>query len=253
MNTTTAARTRSRSVRSILLAGAILAPVGLGGCGDDEGASAEYEDFCAANLEIDRATFDGDDAEVEAAMTSILDASPNDDTRGKVQATIDAFMELQGPPGPEFNEVYGELIAVVDDECGFQDLAVEAKDYEFSGVDGSLDAGPTLITFDNEGNEFHEFMIMRRTDGDDTPVSELLSMEEDEAMSHVEPVAGAFAAPGATGHTSIDLQPGKYVAVCFIPQGATQEAWDEMMAGGPEPDGDPHAMHGMTAEFEVKA
>lgn len=33
-------------------------------------------------------------------------------------------------------------------------------------------------------------------------------------------------------------------------RGGPVGVWDEMMTGGPEPD-DPHATHGMTAEYEV--
>lgn len=241
--------TRHRS----LVAGLLLVSLALAACGDDEGASPEYEAFCEANLEIDRATFEsGDDmTAVEDAMAALVEAAPNDDTREKVQNTIDAFMALEGAPDAAFNETYGELVEVVDGECGFHDLSVTAKNYEFDGIGDELDAGPTLVTFVNTADEFHEVVILRRNDGDDTAIAELLSMEEDEAMSHVTPVAGAFAAPGTTGWTSVDLEPGSYVAVCFLPTGATEEAWAEMMAGGPEVDGMPHAMQGMTAEFEV--
>lgn len=255
MHQTTTTRRTSGFTRSALLAGALVSPMALVACGDDGGADEAFAAFCDANIAIDEATFnasdEGDDPAVEAAMADIVEAAPDDDTREKVQATIDAFMALQGPPDDAFTETYGELVAVVEDKCGFHDLSVEAKDYEFSGIDGELDAGPTLVTFDNVGNEFHEVLIMRRVDGDDTPVAELLSMEEDEAMSHVQPIAAAFAGPGTTGWTSVDLEPGEYVVACFLPTGATQEAWDAMMAGGAEVDGQPHAMNGMTVEFEV--
>jgi hypothetical protein len=255
MHPTTAGTTASRPARPILLAARILATLGLAACGDDEGASAEYEEFCQANLEIDRLTSGGggDDAAVEAAMTAFVEAAPDDEAREAVQATIDAFMALQGPPDEAFNETYGELVAIVEEECGFNDLSVEAKNYEFSGIGDDLDAGPTLVTFENTANEFHEIMILKRNEGDDTPLEDLLSMEQEEAMAHVTPVGGAFAGPGQTGYTSIDLEEGSYVAVCFIPTGATQEAWDTMMSGGAEPDGAPHAMAGMTHEFEVEA
>lgn len=237
--------------RRAAAAGLLVVSLSLAACGDDGGADAEYEAFCDANIAIDQATFGGDDADVEAAMTAIVDASPNDDTRDTVQGVIDAYMALEGPPDAAFYDTYAGLIDIVSDKCGFADLSAEAKDYEFSGIGDQVDAGRTLVTFDNKGSEFHEMLVMRRIDGDDTPVAELLSMEEDEAMSHVEPMAGAFAGPGTTGWTTVDLKPGKYVVACFIPTGSTEEAWGEMMAGGPEVDGQPHAMNGMTVEFEV--
>jgi hypothetical protein len=30
-------------------------------------------------------------------------------------------------------------------------------------------------------------------------------------------VNGAFAAPGETGYAALDLEPGRYLAACFVP------------------------------------
>lgn len=239
-----------RGAASVVL---LLAPLMLAACGDDDAASDEYEEFCAAELAVERATMGEDMAAMEAAMADLVEAAPDDDSRDKVQATIDAFMALDGPPDDAFNATYGELIQVVKDECGYEELEVAAADYSFSGVGDDLPGGPTVITFENTGGEFHEMIIIKRGDGVDAPVEELLMMDQDEVADLVADVGGAFAAPGATGYTVVDLEPGRYIVACFIPKGATQDAWDAMMAGGPEPDGDPHAMHGMIAEFEVEA
>ena len=42
-------------------------------------------------------------------------------------------------------------------------------------------------------------------------------------MSKVVPMGAAFAFPGTEGFTVVDLEPGRYIAVCFIPQGLTPE------------------------------
>jgi len=230
---------------------ALMGVIALAGCGDDEGASEEYAEFCDAELAMEEATMGEDEAAVGAAAEALVEASPNDETREKVQATLDAFGALQGPPDAAFNETYGEMMAIVKDNCGFAEMDVTAEEYSFSGVDDEYDAGAAVVTFENEGEEFHEFLVMRRVDGDETPVIDLLSMAQEEAQTHVTEAGGAFAGPGQTSYTALDLEPGNYIVACFIPQGATQEAWDEMMAGGAEPDGAPHAMEGMTAEFEV--
>jgi hypothetical protein len=52
----------------------------------------------------------------------------------------------------------------------------------------------------------------------------------------------------------LQLEPGRYAAVCFLPQGATPELMAQME--GPDsslPDGagPPHFTHGMAQEFEV--
>lgn len=56
-----------------------------------------------------------------------------------------------------------------------------------------------------------------------------------------------FAPPGAGNHITADLEPGRDVALCFVPVGATPEA----MASGAPLEGEPHAMHGMVAELTV--
>ena len=245
--------TNTRTIRGgrVTVPIAVLGVLALAGCGDDEGASEEYADFCQAELAMESATMGEDEAAIGAAAEKLIEASPDDESRESVQATLDAFEALEGPPDAAFNETYGEMMAIVKDNCGFAEMDVTAEEYSFSGVDDEYDAGATVVTFENEGEEFHELLVMRRVDGDETPVIDLLSMEQQEAETHVTDVGGAFAGPGQTSYTALDLEPGNYIVVCFLPEGATQEAFDEMMAGGPEPEGDPHAMHGMTAEFEV--
>jgi len=104
-----------------------------------------------------------------------------------------------------------------------------------------------VITFDNKGAELHEVLLMRVNDGVDLGAHEILELPDDEAMSKATPVAAAFSARGELGHTVTDLEPGRYIAVCFIPVGMTPAS----MESGEEPQGEPHFMHGMMQEFEV--
>ena len=60
-----------------------------------------------------------------------------------------------------------------------------------------------------------------------------------------------FASPGQSGYTATDLSPGRYIALCFLPTGATPEAMAEAEASGHEMETPPHAMMGMTHEFTV--
>jgi hypothetical protein len=77
----------------------------------------------------------------------------------------------------------------------------------------------------------------------------------------VTPTAFAFTFPGATSYGAADLTPGRYIAVCFLPDGATPEVLmqlDEAGVDGPEDSlpagvevGPPHYTIGMTHEFNV--
>ena len=53
-------------------------------------------------------------------------------------------------------------------------------------------------------------------------------------MAKATMVGVAFGFPGSTSFTTMDLAPGDYIAVCFLPQGATPELMAQMPEG---PDG----------------
>jgi hypothetical protein len=122
---------------------------------------------------------------------------------------------------------------------------VTATNYAFTGLPDELPAGPTSFELTNDADEVHELVLLRKDDGVTQSAEELLAMPEEEAMDLATMVGSpAFAPPGDTAHTVKDLEPGDYIAVCFIPTGMT--ALD-----GPPPDGPPHAMNGMVAELTV--
>jgi hypothetical protein len=88
-------------------------------------------------------------------------------------------------------------------------------------------------------DEPHELVLFRVADGVTEPVEDLLALPEEEAGEAMVPVGVVFAdAPGSEAATMLDLEPGRYAAVCFIP------------IGGGE-DGAPHFTGGMVAEVEV--
>jgi len=74
--------------------------------------------------------------------------------------------------------------------------------------------------------------------------TELLKLPEDQAMQNIEIKGITFAEPGKVGTGYADLDPGEYLAICFIPKGASEAK--------PDGDGPPHFMLGMQQEFTVK-
>ena len=60
----------------------------------------------------------------------------------------------------------------------------------------------------------------------------------------------SFGAPGDSDTLFVDLEPGRYVIVCFLPVGATPDNMEALESG--ELEGPPHFTQGMVEEFTVE-
>ena len=168
-------------------------------------------------------------------------AAPADVTE-TAQAVVDNAEA--GPGAPEFDEPYGELIGFMKENCGFNELEVEGADYTFTGIPADVPAGPTIITFNNVGEEVHVIDLLRINDDVTETVQELLELPEEEAFSKVTAVDGVFAMPGSTSYSVVDLTAGNYAALCPIPQGTTPEVMEQMASDGPPSDSAPEGTEG---------
>jgi hypothetical protein len=121
-------------------------------------------------------------------------------------------------------------------------LTITAKDYEFEGADALAAGGTFAITFENEGTELHELMIVRLADAEVRPLEEIIASGEEPEMTEI---GFGIACPGDSTTLNAEIsEPGRYVAVCLVPVGMTAEATGET-------DGPPHAAQGMVFEFEI--
>ena len=133
-------------------------------------------------------------------------------------------------------------------------VTVTGVEYAYQGIPESAKAG-TVVTFVNGGNEVHEIVAIRRNAGVTTTLDELLAMPEEESNKLVSFLGVAVASPGETAPETITLdQPGGYIFICFIPVGTT--ALPSLAPGATPnesllPDGPPHFVQGMVAEFTV--
>ncbi len=119
---------------------------------------------------------------------------------------------------------------------------MSATDYRFDGMPAQVPAGRFAVRFidASAAGEAHELILLRRPDGDTTPVDELVHQPMDALMGTYQMAGVVFAdQPGTANTAFFELEPGQYVAICTIPTMA-----DEATS---------HAMAGMTAEFEVTA
>lgn len=222
-----------------------------------EPTSPEAEAFCAAELGAEQAFVDGDEEAIGAAVETLIAAAPED-----VAPAVEAAIAGAGEAGPEFEAAYAEVIDYMKANCGYAQLEVAASDYAFGGLPAELPAGPMIVGLTNIGEEVHEIAIVRINDDVDLSVEELLELPEEEVDSMTAFVGIAFTFPGNTGYAVVDLAPGRYVALCFLPEGATPEVLmelEELGVGGPDdtlPEGGPevgppHFTLGMIHEFTV--
>lgn len=233
-------------------------------CGDDDDevtggdTSAETDDTTAdtASGEGEQAAGDGGFC---SAYQELLAGDPTPEAIREVAAiapdgavepleTIAAGFE-DDPEGffdtEEFGTAFSEVGSVANEECADEVIEVTAIDYGYEGIDAELSAGVYGVDFSNEGEEFHEMVVLRK--GDDTTESfeEILALDEEAAMALVQEIGGTFAPPGGEAGGLFDMsEPGEYAAICFIPVGSTPDAEAES-------EGPPHFTQGMVAEFTV--
>lgn len=148
------------------------------------------------------------------------------------------------------------VLAAVTAACGDDDDSDESGDgvgggntlsitereygYEFSG---EPEAGTVTFAVENAGDELH-MMALCKAKGDATvaEVTEAARSEDESAFGEVceeqsaIDAAGSGQAPGtAFDLTLTDVDAGRYVAMCFLP----------------DPEGTPHLALGMVGEFEI--
>lgn len=273
---------RRPSLRTAVAALAVATLVAAG-CGDDDdtadadptdeadgsgtaGGSGD-EAYCAATLAVETAPEPEIDfptateEEIAAGMQDWADqtlrplvddvvAVTPDEIREDIEVMTAAVDQVAaGDPSafdvPDVVAASNRVHAYDLDTCGWTSQAVEATEYSFADIPDEMAAGTTSFEFSNEGHEVHELILVRRNDGVTETAEELLALPEDEAMAKVTMLgAPAFAPPGSSDYKVVDLEPGDYIAVCFIPMGMTG-------VDGPPPDGPPHFTQGMVAEFTV--
>jgi hypothetical protein len=233
--------------------------------GESDGDTAAY---CAATLaletapppDVDFATASPEEiadavkayaADVLRPLADEVLAAAPDELGGEVEVLDSALDEMAASGDeaafdrPATAEASRTVHAYDVETCGWATVDVTATNFAFDGLPGEQAAGVTSFELTNEGGDVHELLLLRKDDGVTQSAEELLALPEDEAMALATVVGDpAFALPGAGDHAVVDLEPGDYVAVCFIPTGTTG-------TDGPPPEGPPHAMNGMFAEFTV--
>lgn len=120
-------------------------------------------------------------------------------------------------------------------------VATKKGDKYVFEFDTTLSAGKTAFVMTNKGDEPH-FMAIAEFSGPGAVAKAMAaeaqgdSKAADKFIKNEEVGGSKDAGPGETAVANVDLKPGTYGMMCFIPG----------------PDGKPHAFNGMAIEFQVK-
>jgi hypothetical protein len=118
-------------------------------------------------------------------------------------------------------------------------VTLSLNDFSFA-PSAPIEAGTQWIKLENKGKQPHEAVVMRLAEG--VTAEDFVAMvSEDEFPTGAQPVSAAGGAapldPGGTAYTSVDLEPGNYMVICYVP----------------DPDGGmPHFAKGMVDSFTVE-
>ena len=121
-------------------------------------------------------------------------------------------------------------------EFAYPELRMVATDYAFA-LANDVPAGLTLITLENTGAEPHHAQLMRLAEGQTAETFQTAMGQGPEAIFGLGQFVGgpSIAEPGEQTQVLLDLEPGQYLALCFVES----------------PDGVPHLAKGMVQAFEV--
>ena len=206
------------------LLAATLLMIGLAACGDD----------------------DDDDTAVGADDTSETTEAEGEDHDMPAEGEGEGGPPEVNPCGEGVDPAEAGLPPAEEPAEGATAVTVTAKEYSFEGVDALAAGGSFAITFANEGKELHELVIQHIDESETRSVEEM--MQSEEPPDTLSEVAFGFACPGSETTLNAEVtEPGRYVALCFIPVGTTPETDPKDFENG----GPPHAAQGMVVEFEV--
>ena len=263
------------------------------GCGDDDeeaattttgggqAAGGNLREYCEAALAIETAP--EPDIDFEALSPQQQAEASQDYAREKIRPLADRVVAV----APEairgditilsravdevaqtgnFEQAFGkpEVEAAEDRvhdydlrNCGWTAQEVTGVDYAFQGIPQTVQAGVVSFEFAVPANarEVHELVILRKNQGVTESFQQLLQLPEEQARQKTTSVGGVEPIkPGEDGYSVATLEPGQYLAACFLPVGATPALFQQVEAGQAQPpEAPPHAVaQGMRTEFTVR-
>lgn len=222
----------------------------------------EVTAFCDAALKADKAIAKLESGgkpkqkDVQAAESALAQAESTapPEIASQVQAVVAGTRAAVQSGGdvedPNFEQNFNALQQYRYNSCGYTQLDVTGVEYEFQGLPKTLPAGNVAIRFTDTGAEIHELDVLRVKSKDSA--KKIAGMSEKDLAKKTASVGGTFATQGQTSYTVADLtKPGRYVAICHLPVGATSE--QALEEAGEKHDAKSHAQEGMVQEIKVES
>ncbi len=234
-------------------------------------ATPTIDDLCDAKVAIDAAFLQGGPPEEEEGATpspeevgqgisaafsepyaALKDAAAGSEVEADVD-TLVSGLETAVKDGddefffqPDFVTADGKVDTFLTEECdGIKKITATAADFEFTGLPSVSPAGLSALTLTNEGEEFHEMILMKIDDSlADESLEDIFQMDEEELGDKITPMGVVLASPGITATNFFDIESGRYAVLCFISEGSDME--HDFQGDGP-----PHFTKGMLEELKV--
>jgi hypothetical protein len=182
-------------------------------------------------------TFPGGIAGIEPgdSATAVIDLEPGNHAIMSLESGED------GVPDAAKGMLQPLTVTEADNEAAAPetDLTVALNDFSFA-PSASIPSGPQMWQVDNDGKQLHEAIVLRLAEGvnADDLAEMMMSEEPPEGPPPFTSVGGTTPIdPGGSMYTSLDLDPGNYVLLCFVPDPA---------------DNTPHFAKGMVHPFTIE-
>jgi hypothetical protein len=163
------------------------------------------------------------------AVIALVAAGCSDDDDAATDDTAEDGGTTTAPEATDTTEASGST----------SELALEAADFSFdAGGVTELPAGRLTITLSNVGEQEHQATLTSFKDG--KSFEDLVAMGED--LTQLDDILDFYggpngATPGSSVVDTVELEPGTYTFMCFIPDAAG--------------DGQPHVAKGQLLPFEI--
>ncbi|WP_436700410.1 hypothetical protein [Nocardioides sp. BYT-33-1] len=224
--------------------------------------TAEQQAACDSLLDAATALLDlggsGEDGPTDEELTQVADvyrgiaaglAGEEQAAATTVVETVDEVVQTGNQKLLEDESLLGSMLAPAAAGrtlCGYAPVDFMAHEtpaatgdgqpeMAYMGLPDSLPSGRTSFQLTNEGEDFHEALVMKVKDSYSGTMDDLLQLDDEAMAQAADIVAATVTAPGATAATNVDLSAGRYVVLCHIPvmDGTGPDAQPKMGADGP--------------------